>query len=754
MLALVQINLHICKLIRTIMKLRTISFISLAIAAIASLSCTKELRAAKGDFITKTLEVGFEDSEPASKTYLVNNAQIRWSSSGTDKIIYVFDQDNKRYDFTSTASSASATRSFSCDTWPTTAKVKMVLWSGKSSANEKSVLNGWTLSGESLAIKTTQSPSMSSSFDATTGIAVMKPGDAKMRSVLGYLRYSIGKFPDGSSAAIKSVTVSADEDMAGKITIDYSGNDPVASLVPGGGVKSIIANTRYANKNGVTYEPGYVYVGMLPGTYHNVKLTITAFAADPTTKDAATIEPFTVSLNNDLVIVRGKFTAVAHNLPNVKPEPAQADPWPNDPTAFDYGLQPGVSRRASYDTEELADYGVASTPSDKRPVNQPVISNNVTYGGPGLTFYGNRMVCEKVNSWSTDYPNVIPANRYISFRINRPGRIKFYGAPWGTTVPTFYLAILKKVNGATSTVLKTLTPTEVADASQTENRTDSNINSDAWAKYWNTITVSEEDIAGIDESATVYLYHSAVQVHYWPFYWTSDESNPVNPSSKKKFLLASDSVCRTNSQSEYPRAGWGQKLADTLGNNAEVMNLAVGGRSTKSFITNGHWAGLLSSCYAGDVVVIQFGVNDSSSNSEKHTELDGSSTETYQGVVVGNFQPNLRRMIADVQAKGATPVLCTTTNSRSFSGSTPNETVPTYNAAIRSVASELGVAFIDVNLYHRQWLQSVGYEGSEPYYVTNKLDATQNDNTHITHEGAKVVAGIIGDHLKALGLWQ
>ena len=745
------------------MKLRTISIASLAIAMMTGFSCAKEVQAAKGDYITKTIEVGFEDSEDnadASKTYLANNAQIRWSSSGTDKIIYVFDESGKRYDFTSTATSASATRSFSCSTWPTDAKIKMVLWSGKGSSSEKSVLNGWTLSGESLAIKTTQAPSMSSSFDATTGIAVMKPGDKKMRSVLGYLRYSVGKFPDGVSAAIKSVTISADENLAGKISIDYSGKDPVASIVSDG-VKSITANTRYANKNGVTYEPGYVYVGMLPGTYHNVKLTITAFKEDPKAKDedgSNSLEPFTVSLPGEMVIVRGKFTAVAHDLPNVKPEPAQADPWPSEATAFDYGMQPGVSRTASYDKEELADYGVASSPSEMRAVNQPVITNNVTYGGPGITFYGNRMTVSAVSSFDSNYPNVIPASRYISFKINRPGSIKFYGAPGSTTKATYYVALLTKVEGTTSAkILHQITPTEQPDGSDSANRTDANIYSEGWQKYWVTLNITAEDLGKIDEAATVYLFQKGNSVHYWPFIWTSDANNPVNPASKKKFLLASDSVCRTNSQSEYPRAGWDQKLADTLGNNANVMNLAVGGRSTKSFITNGHWAGLLSSTYAGDVVVIEFGINDSSSNAEKHTALDGSSTEEYpvgSGVIVGNFQPNLKRMIADVRAKGAIPVLCTTTNSRSFSGSTPVETVPTYNAAIRTVATEEGVAFIDVNLYHRQWLQSVGFEGSEPYYVTNKLDASQNDNTHITHEGAKVVAGIVGDHLKALGLWQ
>ncbi|MBO4476335.1 MAG: rhamnogalacturonan acetylesterase [Bacteroidales bacterium] len=737
------------------MKLRTMTFLYVAVALLAGISCSKEQPAAvQGDFVTKTLDLGFEASEPASKTYLVNNAHVNWSTNGVDKIVYVFDTEGNRYDFTSTATTSSATRSFSCDTWPASAEVKMVLWSGKTSANEKSVLNGWTLSGESLAVKTAQGPNMSNSFDATVGIAVMKPGDAMMRSVLGYLRYRINTFPGGSSAAIKSVTVSADEDMAGKISIDYSGAEPVASIVSDG-VKSITANTRFANKNGYTYEPGYVYVGMLPGTYHNVKLTITAFAADPDSKDAATIEPFTIGLNKDLTIVRGQYTDVASALPNVKPETGSADTWPSDASTLDYGLQPGEARTALYDTEELADYGVTSA-AENRTINKPVISNCVTYGGPGLGFYGNRMVCEKVSSWSTDYPNVIPANCYMSFRINRPGSVKFYGAPWGGMVPTFYLAVVKTVNGGTSaSIVQTVTPSEVADASVKDNRTDSNVYSDGWAKYWNTLTVSAEDIAGIDEPATVYLYHSNATVHYWPLVWISSESNPVNPASRMKFLLASDSTCRTNSQSEYPRAGWGQYLAQELGNNADVMNLAVGGRSTKSFITNGHWAGLLSSCNSGDVVVIQFGHNDAVSSTEKHTALDGSSTEEYQGVVVGNFQPNLRRMVNDVLAKGGIPILSTSTSTRNFDSSGHVvRNIPGYIQATRDVASEMNIPLIDINELTCQWLESLGKEGSEPYFVTNKLDPSVTDNSHLTHEGAQVVARMVADGIKALGLWQ
>ena len=429
------------------------------------------------------------------------------------------------------------------------------------------------------------------------------------------------------------------------------------------------------------------------------------------------------------------------------------DPWPSDASTLDYGLQPGESRTASYDTEELADYGVTG---DSKNIDKPVISNCVTYGGPGLSYYGNRITCEKASSWSPDYPNVIPANRYISFRINRPGSVKFYGAPWGGTVPTFYLAVVKTVKGETSAkVVQTLTPAEVADSSVKDNRTDSNVYSDGWAKYWNTLTVTADDIAGIDEPATVYLYHSKAAVHYWPIIWISSESNPINPAGKQKFLLAGDSTCRTNSQSEYPRAGWGQYLAQELGNDANVMNLAVGGRSTKSFITNGHWAGLLGSCTAGDVVVIQFGHNDAVSSAEKHTALDGSSTEEYQGVVVGNFQPNLKRMVNDVLAKGGIPILSTSTTLRNFDSSGHVvRNIPDYIQATRDVAAEMNVPLIDINELTWKWLEGLGEQASEPYFVTDKLNPSVIDNSHLTHEGAQVVARMVADGIKALGYWK
>ena len=56
---------------------------------------------------------------------------------------------------------------------------------------------------------------------------------------------------------------------------------------------------------------------------------------------------------------------------------------------------------------------------------------------------------------------------------------------------------------------------------------------------------------------------------------------------KTTIFLAADSTVRDYDSTEYPQAGWGQFLADYLTDDVRIENHAVGGRSSKSFITEG-----------------------------------------------------------------------------------------------------------------------------------------------------------------------
>ena len=71
---------------------------------------------------------------------------------------------------------------------------------------------------------------------------------------------------------------------------------------------------------------------------------------------------------------------------------------------------------------------------------------------------------------------------------------------------------------------------------------------------------------------------------------------------------------------------------------------------------------------------------------------------------------------------------------------------------MRDVATEKGVYLIDLYNLMYDWLLEIGPEGAKPYFVLDKKGG--NDTTHITHEGAVVIAGMVANGVKEFGLWE
>lgn len=320
-------------------------------------SCQQELDTPENaDMETMTITVGFEEPQTeagssGSKTYVTGDTQVRWSSLDIDKYIYVFDTKGKKNVFSSKATSASLTRSFT-GSISQGSSVRLILWSGKLPDDDNSTISeadvpeeslgtgnesigqGGTISfvtkasdnvnhtyitGSSLTVANPQQISHTNSFAPNANIAVMRPGDGALKSVFGYLRYIIPIGSDGS-ATIKSITITADEDIAGEISIDCSQQNPVASIVANGS-KSITVNTRWQTKDGGYYEPGTLYAVLPEGVYHNMKVTITPFAGSARTQNAATGTPFTISCRGAVTICRGQYTDLGR-LPTAKPSPS------------------------------------------------------------------------------------------------------------------------------------------------------------------------------------------------------------------------------------------------------------------------------------------------------------------------------------------------------------------------------------------------------------------------------------------------
>ena len=73
---------------------------------------------------------------------------------------------------------------------------------------------------------------------------------------------------------------------------------------------------------------------------------------------------------------------------------------------------------------------------------------------------------------------------------------------------------------------------------------------------------------------------------------------------------------------------------------------------------------------------------------------------------------------------------------------------------MRDLATATGIPIIDMEEQSWQWLLRLGPDGSAPFFVLDKRDPAAMDNTHLTREGAEVIAGMIAGNLKELNIWQ
>ena len=204
-----------------------------------------------------------------------------------------------------------------------------------------------------------------------------------------------------------------------------------------------------------------------------------------------------------------------------------------------------------------------------------------------------------------------------------------------------------------------------------------------------------------------------------------------------KVYLAGDSLVCIWPESSRPKSGWGEYLQAALGNSPKgavpnVINKAISGRSTKSFITTGDWDALIALVGENDLVLIQFAANDGSTGDK------GCTTEEYA--------VNLKKFISETRAKNAWPVLVTPPNSHSFSDTgAPKKVWTGYTNTMRNVARETVTALVDCQNLVVDWLKKTGASASAEYYM--------DDNVHLSDKGAALCAEMIATSMKEKGLW-
>lgn len=176
-----------------------------------------------------------------------------------------------------------------------------------------------------------------------------------------------------------------------------------------------------------------------------------------------------------------------------------------------------------------------------------------------------------------------------------------------------------------------------------------------------------------------------------------------------KIILVGDSTMA-------PVSGWGGRFCSHhVKSSTACLNLGRGGRSTRSYRQEGSWDVALAEAkvpgYRGIYVLIQFGHNDQSSAPERWTDL------------TSEFGPNLRRMVAEVRAAGAVPVLLTPLTRREFKGGKLANTLEPWSVEARRVANDLKVPLVDLNARSAALIQGLGAERAMALAQTPPNDA-------------------------------
>ena len=231
--------------------------------------------------------------------------------------------------------------------------------------------------------------------------------------------------------------------------------------------------------------------------------------------------------------------------------------------------------------------------------------------------------------------------------------------------------------------------------------------------------------------------------------------SPATPPTKPRLFLIGDSTVRNGDASgSNGQWGWGEPLMSLFDSTRfTVVNRAMGGRSSRTFLTEGRWDQVLSELRVGDFVMMQFGHNDGGdlfTGTRPRASLKGIGEETQEGIVemtgkkevVQTFGWYLRKYIREAKARGAVPIVCSLVPRKIWNDGRIERAAADYGKWAAEAAHAESALFIDLNEIIAARYDALGAAKVEPLFA----DA----QTHTTAAGAALNADAVIEGLKRL----
>ena len=199
--------------------------------------------------------------------------------------------------------------------------------------------------------------------------------------------------------------------------------------------------------------------------------------------------------------------------------------------------------------------------------------------------------------------------------------------------------------------------------------------------------------------------------------------------------------------------GWGSFMNQFLDSTKiDIQNLAKGGRSSRTFLTDGRWESIMKTIKKGDYVLMQFGHNDGGELADTlraRGTIKGIGTESkdiYNPIrkvneTVYTYGYYMRKYVNEAKSKGAIPIIVSPVPRNKFDEKGKIEK-DQYGIWSEEVAKQTSAYFIDLNEMVIKKYQEMGQEKVKAFFP--------KDHTHTNEAGAVLNAELVAEGIKQL----
>ena len=244
----------------------------------------------------------------------------------------------------------------------------------------------------------------------------------------------------------------------------------------------------------------------------------------------------------------------------------------------------------------------------------------------------------------------------------------------------------------------------------------------------------------------------------WSVMAMADDAVNKDSSKPTVWIIGDSTVSSFADNYYYPRYGWGTQIDKYLDGTYEVKNIALSGRSSKSYVNDKEYNELTSGMKQGDYLLIGFGHNDEKAEADRYTDPNGD----YK--TAGSFANSLyENYIKPAQAAGTTVILCTPivrrTATAEWSDSNLHITKDSgdfkggdYAQSIRNLGKELNIPVVDMTKMTKELYDTLGPDETVNLHAWTSSKATSVDNTHTNIYGGTYNAYLVTKTIKELGV--